>query len=127
MAEIATMDDAQENVDAEIEMETEVQKIDADQTEVPEEKNVENEIKSHEEKDVEDNKATDFAAYMVDLSKATGEVNSNSVSSIWLKYRELQGQIKRLSKQNQSLMNDLSRLKELNFFVKRNESLFEEN
>ncbi|KAM0049847.1 putative transcription factor interactor and regulator CCHC(Zn) family [Helianthus debilis subsp. tardiflorus] len=120
MAEIATVDDAEEKVDVEVEKETEFEKVDADQTEVPE-----NEIKSDEKKDAEEKKkATEFVAFMADLSKATGVVNSNLVSSVCLKCAELEREVNRLSKHNLSLINDLSSLKESNFFVKRNESLY---
>ncbi|MFS7915324.1 hypothetical protein Hanom_Chr02g00164011 [Helianthus anomalus] len=125
MAEIATVDHAEATVDVEVEKEIEVEKVDADQTTEVQEEN----LKSDEEKDVVDKKmVVKFVAYMADLSKSTREVNFNPVSSVYLKCCELQGEVDRLSIQNQSLINDLSSLKESNFFRKKKRVfIFEEN
>ncbi|MFS7947177.1 hypothetical protein Hanom_Chr06g00545031 [Helianthus anomalus] len=60
---------------------------------------------------------TQLAALMANLDKPTGEVRSNSMC---LRCRELQGEVDRLSTQNQSLVNEISNIKEY-FFAKRNE------
>ncbi|MFS8007486.1 hypothetical protein Hanom_Chr14g01261531 [Helianthus anomalus] len=97
MAEIVTGDDAEVKVDAEVEKESQAEEVNADQTTKVQEEN----LNSDNEKDVADKKmAADFAAFMADLSKSTGEVSSNPASSVCLRCRELQGEVEKLSTQN---------------------------
>ncbi|MFS7938340.1 hypothetical protein Hanom_Chr05g00438521 [Helianthus anomalus] len=118
MAEIVPFDDAEAKVDD--------AKSKADQTTEAEEEN----LKSDDEKNVNEKDAkykkmaAELAALMADLDKPIGEINSNSTSSVCLRCREFQGEVDRLSTQNRSLINEMSSIKESNFFVKRNESLY---
>ncbi|MFS8007316.1 hypothetical protein Hanom_Chr14g01259581 [Helianthus anomalus] len=58
---------------------------------------------------------------MADLSKATDEVGSKPISSVYMSYSELRDTVDRLSTHNQSLINELNGLKKSNFFIKRKE------
>ncbi|MFS7968991.1 putative transcription factor interactor and regulator CCHC(Zn) family [Helianthus anomalus] len=100
MAEIVQLDEAETTVsDAESQVENDAAKVDAKEKESEAEKVVADETTEvHEE-----------------------EVQSNSVC---LRCRELQGEVDRLLAQNQSLVSEMSSIKESNFFAKRNESLY---
>ncbi|MFS8016152.1 hypothetical protein Hanom_Chr15g01365061 [Helianthus anomalus] len=121
MAEIVTSDDVEVKVDVEVEKDSEAEEVNAEQTTEVQEEN----LKSDDEKDATNKKmAADFADFIADLNKSTGEVNYNPTSSVCLRCLELHGEVDRLSTQNQSLINEMSSIKESNFFVKRNETLY---
>jgi hypothetical protein len=122
MAEIVPVDESAEKTDAEEvkEAETVAEKVESAQSE-----ELKEDLQSDEEKDAEGKRmAAEFVAYMADLSKSTREVNKNPLSSICLKCGQLQGEIDNLINQNQSLKDELSKIKEENFFLKRNESSY---
>ncbi|MFS8007019.1 putative transcription factor interactor and regulator CCHC(Zn) family [Helianthus anomalus] len=101
MAEIVPVDEAETTVsDAESQVENAEENVDAEvKKESEAEQGVADETtKVHEE-----------------------EVQVNSVCS---RCRELQGEVDRLLAQNQSLVSEMSSIKESNFFAKRNESLY---
>ncbi|KAI3503879.1 hypothetical protein L1887_32343 [Cichorium endivia] len=84
-----------------------------------------NGTKSEEEKKVSDRKLVDKdAALMATSDKSTREVNLNSTTPTCLTCTELQSEVEKLLTQNQNLSTDLSKIKESNFFLKRDESLY---
>ncbi|MFS7947991.1 hypothetical protein Hanom_Chr06g00554681 [Helianthus anomalus] len=132
MAEIVLVDDDEANVedaetkaDADVERESEAKEDKVDQTTEAEEKKLKSDYeKEAEEKDAKYKRLeAQIAALMANLDKPKEEV-SNYASSVCLRCRELQGEVHRLSTENQSLVNEMSNFKESNFFVKRNESMY---
>ncbi|KAJ0587956.1 putative transcription factor interactor and regulator CCHC(Zn) family [Helianthus annuus] len=84
----------------------------------------ESEVKSNEAKvDAEVEKESEAEQVVADQTTEVHEEKVQS-SSVCLRCRELQGEVDRLSAQNQSLVSEMSSIKESNFFAKRNESLY---
>ncbi|KAJ0556863.1 putative transcription factor interactor and regulator CCHC(Zn) family [Helianthus annuus] len=101
MAEIVPVDEAETSVsDAESQVENAEAKVDAE---------VEKEVEAEQV-----------------VADQTTEVHEKEVqsNSVCLRCRELQGEVDRLSTQNQSLVSEMSSIKESIFFAKRNESLY---
>ncbi|KAJ0576078.1 putative transcription factor interactor and regulator CCHC(Zn) family [Helianthus annuus] len=119
----AKVDDAEVKEDAEVKVENRAEEKKVDQTTGAEDEKQKSEYEREaEEKDAKYKQLeAQLAALMANLDKQTGEVKSNSVC---LKFRELQGEVDRLSAQNKSLVSEMSNIKESNFFAKRNETSY---
>ena len=99
----------------------EIEKVDDEQTKETAQKD----SKSFEEMETAYKKmAADLAALMTNADKPNKEVSSQSTTSVCLKCSELQGEVDRLLAINQGLVDELSNVKEANFFLKRNESQY---
>ncbi|MFS7936251.1 putative transcription factor interactor and regulator CCHC(Zn) family [Helianthus anomalus] len=119
----ATLGDAEAKVDAEVKIESKDEAEKGDQiTDVEEEKQKSDHEWEAEEKDAKYKRMeAQLAALMANIDIQSGKVQSNYVC---LKCRELQGEVDMLLTQNQSLVSEMSNIKESNFFAKRNESLY---